>query len=62
MAIQPGVTSNEKFWIANWLDELGIKKSVNFNINKFGYETAKQLAIAKRLEMELSLNHYRSSS
>jgi len=32
---------------------------VKFNINKFGYEAEKQLAIAKRLEMELSLNHYR---
>jgi len=31
----------------------------NFSINKFGYEVAKQLAIAKRLEIELTLNHYR---
>jgi len=30
-----------------------------FNINKFGYESARQLAIAKRLEKELTLNHYR---
>jgi len=30
-----------------------------FNINKFGYEVAKNLAINKRNEMELSLNHYR---
>jgi len=34
-------------------------KNVRFSINKFGYEVAKQLAINKRLEMELSLNHYR---
>jgi len=32
---------------------------MHFNINKLGYEVAKQLAIAKRLEIELSLNHYR---
>jgi len=39
-------------------DELGIWKGGYFNINKLGYEVAKQLAINKRLEMELSLNHY----
>jgi len=30
-----------------------------FGINKFGYEVAKNLAINKRNEIELSLNHYR---
>jgi len=54
-AIQPGVSLNRKHWIANWLDELGTKKYVKFSINKFGYEVAKRLAIAKRLEIELSL-------
>jgi len=44
---------------ANWIDEHGIQKSVCFSINKLGYEVAKQLAINKRLEIELSLNHYR---
>jgi len=55
---QNGVFSNKNFWVAKWIDEQGIQKSVCFNINKLGYEVAKQLAINKRLEMELSLNHY----
>jgi len=59
MAIQPGVTSDKTKWISTWLDEKGIRKTATFSINKYGYEVAKQLAIAKRLEIELSLNHYR---
>jgi len=55
---QPGVFSDKNCWVANWVDEQGIQKIRKFNINKFGYEAAKQLAITKRLEMELSLNHY----
>jgi len=55
---QNGVFSNKKFWVGNWIDEHGVKKHVYFSINKFGYEVAKNLAINKRLEMELSLNHY----
>jgi len=43
----------------NWVDEMGIKKTVAFSINKYGYEIARQLAIDKRNEMELTLNHYR---
>jgi len=58
-AIQPGVNLNRNHWVSNWLDGLGAKKNIRFSINKYGYEVAKQLAIAKRLEMELSLNHYR---
>jgi len=54
---QPGV--NKKCWRASWIDEHGVKKSVHFSINKYGYEVTKNLAINKRLEMELSLNHYR---
>jgi len=57
-AIQPGVYHNKDYWVAKWI-ELGIQKNVWFSINKLGYEVAKQLAINKRLEMELSLNHYR---
>jgi len=34
------------------------EKNVYFSINKYGYEVAKNLAINKRVEMELSLNHY----
>jgi len=56
--IQSGVNLNINYWIANWVDENGIQKSVCFNINTFGYEVAKNLAIKKKLEMELSLNHY----
>jgi len=40
------------------MDEQGIQKNAKFSINKYGYEIAKQLAIAKRLEIELTLNHY----
>jgi len=58
MVIQPGVTFNKKYWISTWLDKLGTKNYAYFSINKFGYEAMKQLAIAKRLEMELNLNHY----
>jgi len=56
---QPGVFSNKKYWGANWINEHGVQKSAYFNIDKLGYEVAKNLAINKRLEMELSLNHYR---
>jgi len=56
---QSGVFSNKNFWVANWIDKHGVKKNVYLSVNKFGYEVAKQLAINKRLEMELSLNHYR---
>jgi len=58
-AIQPGVNFYGKHFIATWHDSHGVKKTANFNIDKFGYEVAKQLAINKRNEMELSLNHYR---
>jgi len=58
-AIRPGVCLNKNYWRANWRDENAIRNTVSFSINKYGYEAAKQLAIAKRLEMELSLNHYR---
>jgi len=58
-AIQPGVCLDRNYWRATWVNENRVQKSVSFNINKLGYEAAKQLAIAKRLEMELSLNHYR---
>jgi len=36
-----------------------VKKNRKFNIHKFGHDIAKQLAITKRVEMELSLNNYR---
>jgi len=55
---QPGVKFYRKHWTATWVDECGNTKTANFNINKLGYEVAKQLAIAKRLEIELTLNHY----
>jgi len=55
---QPGVFSNKKYWGANWINKHGVQKTARFNIHKLGYEIAKQLAIDKRLEMELSLNHY----
>jgi len=58
-AIQPGVHLDRNYWTATWVDEMGIKKNVAFSIKRFGYEAAKQLAITKRLEMELSLTHYR---
>jgi len=56
---QPGVNFYRKHWVASWLDEYGNTKTANFNINKFGYEVAKNLAMNKRNEIELSLNHYR---
>jgi len=56
---QPGVSFNKKCWRASWINENRARKDVSFSINKYGYEIAKQLAIAKRLEMELTLNHYR---
>jgi len=59
MAIQPGVSSNKDYWTSSWLNSYNVQKNMKFSINKYGYEVAKQLAIAKRLEMELSLNHYR---
>jgi len=58
-AIQSRVSSTKTKWYSTWLDEKGIRIMATFNINKHGYEGAKQLAIAKRLEIELSLNHYR---
>jgi len=58
-AIQPGVCLDRNYWRATWVNENRVQKSVSFNINKLGYEVAKQLAIAKQLEMELTLNHYR---
>jgi len=58
-AIQPGVSSDKNRWYSTWLDEKGVRKTATFNINKYGYEAAKQLAVTKRLEIELSLNHYR---
>jgi len=57
--IQSGVNFNGRHWITTWIDTYGVQKNRKFNINKLGYEAAKQLAIAKRLEMELTLNHYR---
>jgi len=57
--IKPGVNFYGKHFIATWRDSHGVKKCAYFNINKLGYEVAKQLAINKRNEMELSLNHYR---
>jgi len=59
MAIQPGVNFYRNHWVATWRNSLGIKKSAKFSINKYGYEIAKQKAINKRSEMELTLNHYR---
>jgi len=59
LAIQSGVYLSKNRWIANWVDEFGNTKAVTFNINKYGFEPAKQLAVAKRSEMELRLNHYR---
>jgi len=56
--IQSGVNFNGRHWITTWIDSHGVQKNRKFNTNKFGYEAAKQLVIAKRLEMELSLNHY----
>jgi len=58
-AIQPGVNLNRNRWRANWIDENNVQKNVYFSIKKLGYEVAKQLTIAKRLEMELTYNHYR---
>jgi len=58
-AIQQGVHLDRNCWKASWTDEFNNAKTATFNINRFGYEIAKQLAITKRLEMELSLNHYR---
>jgi len=59
MGIQPGVNFCRNHWVATWADSLGAKKCAYFNINKLGYEVAKQLAINQRNEIELSLNHYR---
>jgi len=56
--IQPGVNFYKNHWIVNWTNKLGIKKNAWFSVNKYSYVAAKQLAIAKRLEIELSLNHY----
>jgi len=58
MAIQPGVSFYKKYWRANWTDDEGIQKNAKFSINKYGYEIARQLAIDKRNEIELTLNHY----
>jgi len=58
MVNRTGVSSDKNRWYVNWVDKRGIKKIVAFSINKLGYEVAKQLAIAKRLEIELTLNHY----
>jgi len=55
---QSGVSLDRKYWRASWIDENGIQKDVRFSINRFGYEVAKQLAINKRSEIELTLNHY----
>jgi len=55
---QSGVCFNKNNWVANWINKKGAQKNVWFSVNRFGYEVAKRLAIAKRLEMELSLNHY----
>lgn len=27
--------------VANWIDSKGVKKTANYNLNKFGYEVAK---------------------
>jgi len=56
--VQSGVCLNKNYWVANWVDEHGVGKNTKFSINKYGYEVAKQKAIDKRNEMELSLNHY----
>jgi hypothetical protein len=58
-ANQPGVHFCRNNWVLNWVNERGIQKNVYFSDNRFGYEVTKQLAINKRNEMELSLNHYR---
>jgi len=36
-----------------------MEQKMFISIYIYGYEIAKQLAVDKRLEMELSLNHYR---
>jgi len=59
MVDRSGVNFNRNSWCANWVDAMGAKKIVVFSVNRFGYEVARHLANAKRLEMELSLNHYR---
>jgi len=59
MAIQPGVCLDRNYWKANWVDENNVQREINFSVKRFGYEVAKQLAISKRMEMELCLNHYR---
>jgi len=56
---QPGVSFNKNCWRASWVDGNKAQREACFSVNKYGYEVAKQLAIAKRLEIELSLNHYR---
>lgn len=37
-------------WVATWSDGLGSNKTKNFSTNKYGFEGAKQLAIAAREE------------
>jgi len=49
---------NKNRFVTSWVDSLGVKKTANFSINKYGYEIAKQKAIDKRIEMGLTLNHY----
>jgi len=56
--ITPAATPASINLEANWVDKNGVKKNAHFNVNEFGHEVAKNLVINKRLEMELSLNHY----
>jgi len=53
-----GVNFYKNHFVATWINKHGVQKTARFNIHKLGYEIAKQLAIDKRLEIELSLNHY----
>jgi len=56
--IQSGVSLCGNYYVTSWTEN-GVKRNRKFNLKKFGREVAKQMALDKRLEIELSLNHYR---
>jgi hypothetical protein len=53
-----GVSFKGKSWAANWVDDRGNRKSKTFAISKYGYEEAKNMAIAYRQQIITELPHY----
>ena len=53
-----GVKNDHGYWIAFWQDENRNGRSKCFSIRKYGDAQAKKLAVAKRKEMEMTLQHY----